>query len=152
MLDVSHRAAGLRSGLAVAGVALLAVGIAQTTPGRTVLRKAGLLEPPASYTSLAFEHPQSLPEQLSSQRANIPVSFQIHNNGNTGHEYEWSIVLAQGTLIQRLASGTAEAAAGHATVINRTEPVSCTQGQQRIVVRLTQPAESIDAWMTCPRS
>jgi hypothetical protein len=151
LLDVSRHAAGLRSGLAVAGVALLAVGIAQTSPGRTVLRKAGLLEPPVSYTSLAFEHPQSLPEQLSSQRANIPVSFQIHNYGNTVHKYEWSIVLTQGTLIQRLASGTAEVAAGHAAVISRNEAVSCTQGQQRIIVRLTEPAESIDAWMRCPR-
>jgi hypothetical protein len=45
--------------LALVAIVVLAVGVAQTSFGRQMLRKAGLLEESASYTSLAFGSPHS---------------------------------------------------------------------------------------------
>jgi hypothetical protein len=128
---------------------VLAVAVAQTAVGHAILKRAGLFEEPASYTSLAFEHPQSLPEQLRYRRAKVAVSFVISNAGSASRDYEWSVRLVRGHETRRLAAGSVAIAPGHAATIARTADISCAKGKVQIIVSLAQPNESIDAFMSC---
>lgn len=132
-------------------VIVLAAGIGQTSLGHTLLEKAGLFEEPTSYTSLAFQDPQSLPEQLSSKRATVSISFVIHNSGIIPHDYQWSVLLVQGQRSSHVAAGSVRVASGRAAAITQSVRVSCTRGQVRIVVSLMRPAEYIDARTACGR-
>ena len=79
--------------VAIVAVVALALSLAQTTAGRSVLEAAGLYRGPSAYTSLAFSKPQSLPASLSAKRTKLTVSFVISNVSTTPHRYEWSIFL-----------------------------------------------------------
>jgi hypothetical protein len=130
-------------------VVALAVTIGQTSVGHAMLRKAGLLEGSASYTSLAFVHPQSLPEQLGSKPTNVSVSFVIHNATGTPRYYQWSMLLAQGSRTLRVAAGSVRVGPGRGAAITRSARIFCKGGKVRIVFSLAHPAEFIDAWSTC---
>jgi len=145
---VPHRAMKWRGAIALVAVMMLAAGIGQTSAGHAMLRKAGLFEAPASYTSLAFQDPRSLPLQVSRPRAAVPVSFMIHNSTGVSRNYQWTVQLGQQT-VTSVASGNVRLAAGHGRSITRTAQISCTQKLVRIAVSLADPAESIDAWVTC---
>src|SRR5580658_675899 len=133
MLHSSVRWRGLA---AFAAVIALAVGVGQTSVGHAVLRKAGLFAEPTGYTSLAFLHPQSLPEQLGSKPTSVSISFVIHNARGAPSEYLWSVLLVQGQLTQRVAAGTVRVASGRGATITRSATILCTQPQVRIVVSL----------------
>jgi|GEM_PF-1517403 len=147
-----HRRTRWRGMGALIAVVAVAAGISQTTAGHAALRKAGLFEEPTSYTSLAFL--QSLPEQLASKRANIDISFMIHNAGTTPRDYQWSVLLVRKGRTHRMAAGALRVASRDGAAITRFAEISCTGGRVRIVVNLARPAESIDAWTACwsPRS
>lgn len=137
-----HFAVRWRGTLALGAAAVAAAGLLQH-------RMAGLFEPPASYTTLAFQHPQSLPKQLSAPRADAVISFEIRNVGGTARAYQWTVLLVQGTFTQRVATGNVSLRPGRGTVIARTVQIACTQGQVRMAVSLARPAESIDALAAC---
>lgn len=145
-----HRTVRWRGMLALAVVVILAGGIGQTSAGHTALQRAGLIEKPPSYTSLAFQHLQSLPGQLSSAQTAVPVSFVIHNAGPDAHDYQWSVRLRQGTATRQVATGTVRLASGRDVSITQGVAVFCGQGQVEILVGLTRPAESINARIACP--
>jgi hypothetical protein len=128
---------------------VLTAGVAQTNFGHELLGKVGLFEEPTNYTSLAFLHPQALPEKLSSQQATVGVSFLIQNNGGIQRDYQWSVLLVQGRRTRPVATGSVSLASGHGAAITRDARIFCTQGQVQIVVRLARLAESIDAWTAC---
>ena len=142
------------------GVAVLvaviaaAAGLAQTRDGHEILQKAGLFAGPTSYTSLAFQQPQALPEQLQRKRVNVNVSFVIRNAGNVPRGYQWSVLLVQGGHSHLVSSGGVRVGSGRAAAITRLAEISCTRGRVRIVVNVARPAEFIDAWTACwsPRS
>jgi hypothetical protein len=144
-----HRTAGWSAATALAGVVILAAGIAQTRAGHSVLQAAGLYQEPAGYTSLAFLHPQSLPENLSARHVQVGVSFVIRNSGSDTRRYQWSVLLIRAGRTRRVAAGDAKVRSGHATAITRPASVSCTQGRLQIVVKLARPVETIDAWTAC---
>jgi hypothetical protein len=146
---VPHPPVKWRGTLAVLAIVILAAGIAQTGAGHSLLRKAGLFEQPVSYTSLAFQHPQS-PPLLTSRRAAVPVSFVIANAGDTPRTYQWTLSVVQGTLTRRLATGSIRLVSGHRAALTKIAHVVCTQ-QVNLVVSLAHPAESIHAWAACPR-
>jgi hypothetical protein len=131
----------------IGGIAVLA-SIFQTGVGHAVLRTAGLSQP-TGYTSLSFQHPQSLPEQLKSERANVGTSFAIHNVTNTTRDYLWSVFLARSGRTRRVHTGSVRLASGHQAEITRSIAITCTRGLVRIVVSLKSPAESIDTWLAC---
>lgn len=130
---------------AVASVA----GIAQTSVGHYVLRGVGLYKAPASYTSLAFTDPQSLPTRLSSAPTRLQMSFALSNTSADPRTYHWSIVLQGMDHARRLAAGEIQIPAGNRVTVTRTIKASCTSGQARMTVQIVAPAESIDFWMTC---
>jgi hypothetical protein len=147
---VSHRIVRWRGLVALVVVVMLAAGIGQTNFGHAILRKAGLFEEPTSYTSLAFVHPQSLREQLSTKRANINVSFVIYNSGGAARDYQWSVLMVQGGHTSPVAAGSARVASERGTALTRSAKIFCTRGRVQIVVRLARPAEYIDTWTACP--
>lgn len=133
----------------LAAIVMLTVSIGQTSTGHAALQEAGLIGKGASYTSLAFQRPQSLPEQLSSEQENIPIPFVIHNAGTGAHDYQWLVLLVQGTATRRVTTGTVHIASGRSASITQAVQIFCTQGQIQIIVSLARPAESIDARAAC---
>ena len=102
-----------------------------------------------SFTSLAFQHPQS-PPLLTSRRAAVPVSFVIANAGDTPRTYQWTLSIKQGTLTRRLATGSIWVASGQRAALTEIAHVVCTQQQVSLLVSLAHPTESIHAWAACP--
>jgi hypothetical protein len=146
---VSHRTVKWQGTAALVAFVALAAGIGQTSTGHAILRKAGLFEGQTSFTSLAFQHPQSLQEQVGSRQAAFGVSFIINNTGANSADYQWSVLVDQGPRAHRAASGSVRIASGHEAAITRSVKISCAQGRVRIVVTLARPAEFIDAWASC---
>ncbi len=140
---------GLTALAVTAGLVVAAVGLAQTSPGHSLLREVGLYAEPATYTALAFTNPQSLPSHLSAAPAQVAVSFAVSNVSPDPHSYSWSIVLKAAGQTSRVAAGEVGVPAhGHATV-TRTVTASCPGGQAVMTVRLAAPAESIDFQAAC---
>jgi hypothetical protein len=132
-------------------LAVLCVGVAQTSPGHAALRGMGLYEPPASYTELTFAAPGDLPSALSAAGSAINVAFDIHNVSGAARTYQWSIALAKnGQDGRQKASGTVTAPAQGRVTVTRSVAATCTGGRLQVLVRLASPAESVDFWVTCP--
>jgi hypothetical protein len=135
--------------VAIVAVLALALSLAQTAAGRSVLQAAGLYRGPSAYTSLAFSNPQSLPASLPATGTERAVSFVISNVSTSPHRYQWSVFLNQRGHASRLAAGGTQVPAdGHAAVSRRVT-VSCSGGRARLVVKLADPAESVDFWTAC---
>jgi hypothetical protein len=136
----------------VAGAAL-AAGLAQTSAGHRLLGQAGLYEQPASYTTLAFIDPQSLPTQLSAAPTRVSVPFAVTNTSGGPRSYHWSIVLDRAGHSSRLAAGEVRVPAGDRGTVAGTVTASCATGQARMTVQIAAPAESIDLRLACsPRT
>ncbi len=139
------------SWIALVALISLAAGAAQTSPGRSLLQKAGLASAPASYTTLSFAHPQALPARLRSVVAAIHVSFVIHNASGSSapRVYHWAIMLSHAGASLYGAVGQTRVPSGAGTTVNTTVLAVCTGGRLRLAVRLARPAESIDFWTAC---
>ena len=131
------------------GGAVVLLSVFQTSAGHALLRESGLVQGTAGYTSLSFLRPQSLPGKLGSSHAKVGAPFVIHNGTSTTRDYQWSVDLQRHGLSRRVHAGTVRLSAGHAAVISQSLRIACTRDRVRIVVRLKNPAESIDAWLTC---
>jgi hypothetical protein len=136
----------------LAAIAAVAATVAQSAVGHEVLRRVGLLERPAAYTSLGFQNPRFLVEKLASKRANVGISFVIHNAGSDSRKYQWSVLLVEKGHARRVAVGDARVIPGHSVAVTRSEEISCVGGRVQVVVRLASPAEVIDSWIACPSS
>lgn len=145
----SHRRASWRSAVIITVILLLAASIGQSSAGHTLLERAGLLQKPATYTSLAFLDPAGIPQTLKSKRTTIEVAFVIRNSGGIPDLYDWSLSLVQKQSVRHVATGNVRLRSGHAATISRLVRITCSQGQVQIVVSLTRPAEDIHARATC---
>jgi hypothetical protein len=130
-------------------VAGLALALAQTSPGHALLRSAGLDQPPASYTSLAFTSPQSLPAYLAAVPTPVTISFTVSNSSADPRSYHWSVVVQRAGRANRLSAGEVAVQAGERATVARTVTASCSAGQARMSVQLAAPAESIAFWLAC---
>jgi len=136
--------------VAVGGLALAGVGFAQTGPGHSVLRSAGLVAPQPAYTALAFAHPQQLLTQLFSTEALLETSFVIQNLSPGSRAYAWHMVEVHDGRRLQVASGRTKVGGGRAATISKTVLTSCASGRLEVVVSLTTPSESIAYSMMCP--
>jgi hypothetical protein len=143
------RVKSLITWVAIVAAVALAVGLAQTSVGHSLLRGAGLYDEPESYTSLAFTNPQSLPTRLSSHPTRVRMSFAIINASADPRIYHWSIELKRTRQIYHLATGEVEVRAGNRASLSRIVKLSCAGGQARMTVQVASPAESIDFLMAC---
>lgn len=147
---VWHRTARWRPAAAALILVALAASLGQTSTGHAILRAAGLFEEPTSYTSLAFQDPQSPQENLFHEHNTVPVSFVIRDTGANPGDYQWSILVDQGSRTLRVASGSVRLISGRQATITRYAKITCAQKRVRIVVSLARPAEFIDALASCP--
>jgi hypothetical protein len=134
---------------AMVAVAALAAGLAQTSAGHSVLRQAGLYEEPASYTSLAFADPQSLPAYLSPVPTQVSVPFVVTNTSERPRSYHWSIALERAGRTEDLAAGEVQVQAEDSATVTTTVGAECAEGQARMTVQIGAPAESVDFWLAC---
>jgi hypothetical protein len=129
---------------------LLCAGVAQTSPGHSVLVGLGLTETPPGYTELSFTDPDGLQEFVASVQAPVTVSFGIHNVSGSQQAYRWSVVALHDGTNEGSASGDLTVAAqGHAAVTTNVQ-VTCPSGRIQMVLRLASPAESLNFWVACP--
>lgn len=139
--------------LAAAAVVLAGFGFAQTGPGRSVLRDAGLEGHGPSYTALSFASPGSLPTQLFSRTALLDAAFVIRNSSGQRRQYGWQLEEIHNGQVRNLASGQATVAAGAAATVSPGGSggfvTSCSGGRMKIEVLLPGAGESIGFWMTC---
>lgn len=145
----SLSAARWREWFLVVGCVAALAGIAQSSPGHSLLSQVGLLQPPAKYTELSFSHPQSLPQHLGARKATIKVSFVVHNLDGSARAYEWAVLLHQVGGVHRVANGRLRVASGQAAVVTKPVSITCLRGQVQLIVSLKSPAESIDTWTSC---
>ncbi|HEX9354948.1 MAG TPA: hypothetical protein VF933_14165, partial [Streptosporangiaceae bacterium] len=137
------------SSIALVALVAAAAGLAQTGAGHAFLQRAGLFQPPVSYTTLAFAHPESLPIQLKSRHASLNVSFVIHNVSRSSHAYHWSILVVRAGRSHREAAGALQVPGEGRATVSRTVNRKCVGGGLRLVVRLATPPESVDFLATC---
>lgn len=140
---------GRRGALGLTALVVLVVGLSQTSKGHALLQDTGLYQVPTSYTELSFTTPNSLPVSFEAERTSIDVSFLIHNVSGSRRTYDWSIVLVRSGQSHLETSGAADAPEQGYVKITRTVTMACVGGQLQVVVRLANPAESIDYWATC---
>ncbi|HEY3021987.1 MAG TPA: hypothetical protein VGJ32_17440 [Solirubrobacteraceae bacterium] len=134
---------------APAAMVLVLLGAAQTPPGRSALRHAGLTERAEPYTELAFARPSELPERLPSGRTRLTVPFTLHNAEGAPRDYAWSIEALDGERRTVLARGQVRTAAGQRASVERRLAAPCRGERTRVEVRLARPAESIGFWAQC---
>jgi hypothetical protein len=129
---------------------LLCAGVAQTSPGHSVLAGLGLTETPPGYAELSFTDPDGLQQFVASVQAPVTVSFGIHNVSGSAKNYRWSVVALHDGTNEGSASGDlAVAAQGHAAFTTNVQ-VTCPSGRIQMVLRLASPAESLNFWVACP--
>lgn len=138
------------SAFVLVALVVVGAGLAQTRQGHVLLSDAGLYKVPTSYTELAFTAPDSIPDQLKSQRVPLGLSFWIHNASGSPRNYRWSIVTMRAGKSHVEATGVASTPGQGRVTVARTVVLACVGGRIQVVVRLAAPAESIDFWATCP--
>ena len=134
-------------GLVAAGAVL--VGLAQTPPGRSLLRLTGLSRPPTSYSTLYFTDPGGLPARVPAGHVRLGVSFAVHNATQSSNTYRWTLQLVQGRNARSAAEGTATIPQGGTMTVSRQVAGLCRTGTLEVVVRLATPAESIHFRAAC---
>lgn len=135
--------------LVVALVALCAC-LAQTSQGHVLLSDMGLYKQPSNSTELTFTTPSDLPSVLPSPTSPIDTSFSIHNTSGTARSYRWSIVLTKAGKSAVKASGAVTVPAQGRTTVAKSVKMACVGGRLQVLVRLADPAESVDFWVACP--
>jgi hypothetical protein len=129
---------------------LLCAGVAQTSPGHSILTGLGVTATPPSYTELSFTMPDGLQETVGAVQAPITVSFGIHNVSKSPKDYHWSAVAVHDGTNEGSVSGAVTVAAQGRTSVTGNIQATCPSGRDQVVVRLASPAESINFWVTCP--
>jgi hypothetical protein len=137
------RLLGVLAGLVVV------VALAQTPPGRSLMRLTGLAKAPTSFTSLYFSDPGGLPDTVPSGHAALSVSFDVQNEAQSASSYSWAVRLQQGSKSQLAAQGTVSVPAGGTKTENQSVSTICTSGTLEVIVSLASPAESIHFRAAC---
>jgi hypothetical protein len=139
----------LAAGL-LAGVVIAAVGLAQTATGTSLLRKAGLTEPPPRYTELAFAHPTLLPEKFPDGVFKIRAPFTLHNAEGRDYTYHWIVQQIDGKQARTVAGGASHATADETLPVNPRMKLDCRHpGRMKVIVRIQRPDRSIGWWGDC---
>ena len=135
---------------ALVAFVVLCAGLSQTGAGQSLLRDTGAVGPPPSYTQLAFTAPRQLPAALKSDHASLKVSFGIHNSSTAAQSYRWSILLTQSAKTSVSASGVVAVQAQSGATVAKKVAAVCGKGKLHVMVKLADPKESIDFFVTCP--
>ena len=134
-----------RGAIVCAAVVLAALGAAQSRPGRSLLRDAGVAGAAERYTELSFARPSKLPGKLLPGQRRVSLSYVLHNVEGERRDYRWTVAAGG----DGLAHGTTSAAPGERVVIRRSVTVPCRGARTRVEVRLARPSEAIGFWAAC---
>jgi hypothetical protein len=153
----TRTAAGPRpliSGLMVLLV-IAVVGVAQTSPGQSVLRSLGLAAPRQPFTSLFFADPNVVATQTESVHhgtSTHEIPFVIANHQHRRADYAWRVTIggAPGP------TGQSSVAAGAQATVTAPVTVDCrtaarTAAGVALQVTLAQPSRQISYWFRCRR-
>lgn len=125
---------------------LVAVGLAQTSTGQSVLRSLGLTARHSGFTALYFPYAAELPAAKSGRRGHQQVVFVISNREGRRMSYDWRVsVSGQGVRL----IGTDALPPGHDVRISQRLALRCPAGRKRVTVSLISPAQSIGYWVRC---
>jgi hypothetical protein len=132
----------------VGAVALL--GLAQTQPGRSVLRSGGLSSHDTPFTELAFADPNAVPASLQTVKRPVGglVPFVIRNREGTDRQYTWALTVGDATARRTVERGRIDVPANAQAYVNPRAPLSCRS--RHVVISLGDPRLFIDLNVTCP--
>jgi hypothetical protein len=140
----------VRSILAVVILGLIAacVVLAQTSAGRSLLRRTHISQPAEGYVQLYFRSPGTLPDYAAARRARQRVAFVLVNDDQHTRTLRWTIGMRGRPTA---AHGSLRLAPGRRRTVRRTVLVRCVARRVLETVRLAVPRQSIGYWLTCPR-
>jgi hypothetical protein len=138
-------------GVAVlAAVALIAVTVAQSAFGRTVLHDAGLEGGDERYTELAFAQPTKVPEWVDEYRPKLDLPVSVHNGEGSRRSYRWTATVRHGARTKVLDRGTVDLAPDARASVEPEIEFGCRSGRVRVDFAIDDPKQSIGAWIRCP--
>lgn len=129
--------------LAILGLVLLAIGLAQTADGQSVLRQAGFSSDSKPFTELYFPAPASLPAVAARRQA---VAFVIRNDSHRSRVYSWTVA-ETGPLFERHGETVLGVGQQRTNVVHVR--VLCFGKRVHLQVSLLDPAQSIGFWERC---
>ncbi|HUO73256.1 MAG TPA: hypothetical protein VMU39_20975 [Solirubrobacteraceae bacterium] len=128
-----------------------AIGLAQTSAGRSVVRTLGISAASQPFTELYFPQPGEIARlgerpHRSGERDN--VAFVIHNNTHGTLNYPWSVYVGDGP--PRF-TGVAQLGAGQRVTTRQRVEIRCGRrlGVIKVRVVLAYTSDEISFWVTC---
>lgn len=116
-----------------------AAALAQTAPGRSVLKTLGLRGGPAHYTELEFTSPRSIPLNFV-QGGLLHLDFDIHNVEGVSRAYAWQVVRTPEVgPSRRAARGVVLAGEGETVHVTALVRIPCRGRREQVTVRLVRP-------------
>ena len=125
---------------------LVAVGLAQTSAGRSALSGLGVYAGATPYTELYFPDPTHLRGVTGHRPTRQRVTFVLRDEEPKAEVYSWTIGTDQAPGV---VSGHTVLGVHQQTTVRQTMSVACSGPRVRIDVSLTAPRESIDYWERC---
>jgi hypothetical protein len=145
----SRTSLGRWGAVGCAAAVLAAIAAAQTSPGQTVLRDAGLVAHAERYTELSFRRPSRLPTTLPAGQRRVTLSWSLRNAEGARRDYAWTIEARDAGGRQVLGRGTTSAGAGQRVTVRQQVEPRCRGPRTRVEVHLARPDESIGFWAQC---
>jgi hypothetical protein len=133
----------------VAATVVIAIGVAQTAAGQSLLRGAGLIGRADHYTELAFQHPDLLPGKSPAGRAPQRLPFTLRNAEGSPRTYRWTAVALHGERTTELTHGAVTLADGERALVRAHAVVDCAGDRTRVEIRLAGRPEAIGFWTSC---
>ena len=135
--------------LVVLAVLVLAgLAVAQTDPGRDLLRDWGVSTPSEPYTEIAFAQSDALP--AAAPGGAVVVPFTVHNAEGAARDYRWTATThGLGEAPAPAASGRLSLADGASTTVRASIPVACAGERMRVDISIGGPHRAIGFWVPC---
>jgi hypothetical protein len=127
-------------------VCFVAVGVAQTTFGKSQLKKVGLYPPPTAVSELYFASPATLPQVAHRGRSRQTVAFIIRNQTSSARIYAWQVSADAG---RESKTGSLALGASQQKTITRRLAIVCLNKHVHLTVSLAAGSQRIGFWKTC---
>ena len=147
--SASHR--GLAWAL-VALAAIAAVGVLQTSAGRTAVDALGAEPAAAGYTEVAVTRAPRT--EVTGDELAVAFAIDIHDVDDGG-DYRWTLVTKDARPVGVTPLGTIRLEPGQSRTVDIRTTVRCDPGANRAWVGAQvdpEPAASVGTWLDCPEA
>ncbi len=130
--------------------AISAVGVLQTSVGRSGIDALGAEPAAAGYTEVAVT--QAPATSVKGDGLAVAFAITIHDVGD-GDGYRWALVTRDAAVVGETPHGTVRIAAGASRTVEIHARVRCDRGAKRAWVGARvdpEPAASVGTWLDCP--